>query len=131
MSDKWKIKQTTKEKEAKAEKALGVVGLWMAGQATRLVPKITSRLANSISSAIKGGKPQGANVDDGQKAKQSELVKVPNESLRVFIGTSVVYAAMIEFGDGGDRPPQSYLRKVIDEHRDQIVKFFAKQMRKK
>lgn len=142
LSEKWKIPSYMAKTEIQAEDALNVAGFFLAGQAKRLTPTITARLKNSISSAVKGKKRVGLNdatpgmpskkgaPKPEEKARESEGVPTPSERLVAWIGTSVVYAAMIEFGDSGKRKQQSYLRRAFRENKKQLMKFLAGRMKK-
>jgi len=96
---KWKTNIIVNKYESKADSALKVVGGFLAGRAKELTPRISSRLINSISWAVKGGSPQDMNDQGGeQKAKAKEGVRIPTNSFSVNVGTSVNYAEYVEFG---------------------------------
>jgi len=129
LSKGWDINKAVIKKENLAEDALKVAGFWLAGQAKRLTPTITARLKNSISSAVKGGSPQGANDGSGEKADSSELVPIPDKKLFAWVGSSVVYAPYVEFGTTRQKE-QSYLRRALQENKKQLLKILAGRMRK-
>lgn len=141
LSERWKIPAYMAKTENLAEDALNVAGLFLAGQAKRLTPTITSRLKNSISSAVKGHSRQGLNDATAgtastkgapkteEKARESEGVPIPNERLVAWVGTSLSYAPHVEFGTTNQQQ-QSFLRRAFRENKKQLMKFLAGRMRK-
>lgn len=134
---KWNIDRYVKKQESKAESALKITSFWLAGKAKDLTPRITNRLAGSISSSVGSESPQNLTESVGAK----DGVPSSNNNLKGWIGTSVEYAPHVEFGThrthkGGStkssskgQHAQGMLRLALYSNKAQIQKFFSRNMK--
>ena len=115
------------------KKAMKKIGLLIQGAAMLLCPVDTGRLRGSLTHA----------TDDFQSATRGaargtdQPVSRPMDEGTVHIGTNVEYAPWVEYGTssgwkGGyyklGRKAQSYLRRAMDENRENVVKLYQETM---
>lgn len=85
------------------------------GQAVRYAPVDTGNLKNSLSYAVEGFTGGLNTGGGGVSAKASDAVDEPNGKNIGHVGTSVEYAAAVEYGrpDMPNYPMQPYLRPAL------------------
>lgn len=105
--------------EVSCLRALTTIGETAVGYATKLVRVDTGLLKNSITYAIEGNPAAKSSYKaDRGDGKGTYTGVAPNDNTHtVYIGTNVVYAKTIEFGDAGrNRTAYPYLKPTINDH---------------
>jgi hypothetical protein len=120
--------KATKEKVEAALVTIGAVGVgWVSDRLRLNKSVVTSNLVNSITySTSKTQGPISGGTDGKQLSKGDEMT--------VKIGSSVVYAARVEFGFVGkdslgrnyNQAAKPYMRPAITEHKAEIEKVFGR-----
>ena len=112
--------------------AMEAIGALLESRASRLSPVDTGRLRGSITHATK----MGGVSETRTPATARDQVSKPRRKHEVWIGTSLEYAAHVEYGTNQMRKKsfgtqaQPFLRPALDNNRKAVAKLYAEQFDK-